>query len=151
MALSGLMTPNMARGAVPTAVPGPAAALPGHRPSAGGQGQDHLAAKQADDRAKGTQRRTPGEGSLRQCQVKGCTKRGKTSQFRGVSWSKPKHRWQACIRVARRQFFLGRYQDEREAAQAYDRAALRHYPADAVRTNFPGEVYLSDLESIREG
>ena len=38
--------------------------------------------------------------------------------------------------------------DVREAAQAYDRAALRHYPADAVRTNFPGEVY---LESIREG
>ena len=423
MALSGLMTPNMARGAVPTAVPGPAAALPGQRPSAGGQGQDNLAAKRADDRAKGTQRRTPGEGSLRQCQVKGCTKqpkfgvdpgkarwckahapinakdviykqcehegclkrpnyglqakrprwcivhappeardvvnkqcifpncrkqpyyglerrnpvwckahappeasdvvhklcevkgcirrpsfglepkiarwckecspagigdvissdrnrpavfgwegsredwhalsraeqdkhwdnfqklpelrrfelrratlnargikdephvrpemqpatgdnpapsckearhalamtgkaqesahrgapaaaagksnspgfsnigaassdlavssaeaqkhprnqRGKTSQFRGVSWSKPKHRWQACIRVARRQFFLGRYQDEREAAQAYDRAALRHYPADAVRTNFPVEMYLSDLESIREG
>ena len=75
----------------------------------------------------------------------------KTSQFRGVSWSKPKHRWQACIRVARRQFFLGRYQDEREAAQAYDRAALRHYPADAVRTNFPVEVYLSELEAIREG
>ena len=76
---------------------------------------------------------------------------GKTSRFRGVSWSKPKHRWQACIRVARRQFFLGRFQDEREAAAAYDRAALRHYPADAVRTNFPVEMYLPELESIREG
>lgn len=51
----------------------------------------------------------------------------KSSRFKGVTWSKRMSRWQAGIKVDGRFLYLGLFEDEEEAADAYARAAQEHY------------------------
>ena len=53
-----------------------------------------------------------------------------SSQYRGVSWSKNKGRWRACITMERT-VHLGYFTDESEAALAYDVAARSRFGAFA--------------------
>lgn len=48
---------------------------------------------------------------------------GKTSQFKGVSWSKARNKWVAHIRKDGKGAHLGHFDSEAEAAVAYNRAA----------------------------
>jgi hypothetical protein len=52
---------------------------------------------------------------------------GTSSQYKGVHWEKDRQRWVARIKVNGVYKNLGRFTDEMEAAQAYDRAAITHY------------------------
>jgi hypothetical protein len=58
-----------------------------------------------------------------------------TSCFRGVSWKRNQQKWLASIREPGRSRNLGTFDDEEQAAEAYDRAALRVFGARA-RLNF---------------
>lgn len=49
---------------------------------------------------------------------------GRTSQYKGVSWASTKSKWLANIHIDGKTKYLGRYTDEREAARAYNTAAL---------------------------
>lgn len=60
----------------------------------------------------------------------------KSSIYKGVSWETFTQRWRSGINVDGRRIDLGRYDDERDAALAYDRAALEHFGSYA-RPNFP--------------
>lgn len=57
-----------------------------------------------------------------------------TSEFKGVHWDKQKRRWRASIRVNGRLCLIGKFRDEREAAGAYDAAAIEHF-GEFARTN----------------
>jgi len=59
-----------------------------------------------------------------------------TSKFRGVSWNRKDQRWVAKIRVNGRQYFLGNFKDEDEAARRYDKEAKRCHGKGAI-LNFP--------------
>lgn len=63
-----------------------------------------------------------------------------SSQYKGVSWRKPDashgQGWEVHIRVAGKQRYLGKFDDEVEAAKVYDYAALRHY-GEYASLNFP--------------
>lgn len=61
---------------------------------------------------------------------------GKKSAFKGVTFDKWSGRWKAQIMQAKRNFHLGRFASEREAAEAYDEAALLHF-GDFAKLNFP--------------
>jgi len=58
-----------------------------------------------------------------------------SSQYKGVSWSKSKGRWRACITIGRT-VHLGYYADEAQAALAYDAAARIRFGVLA-NCNFP--------------
>lgn len=60
-------------------------------------------------------------------------RKNKTSQYKGVHWSKKKY--QAEIKFNQKTIYLGRFTDEKEAALAYDEAARRYFGEFAC-TNF---------------
>ena len=75
-----------------------------------------------------------------------CTR---ASEFVGVSWQKGNHKWTARINRGGKQQHLGTFDDEQEAARAYDTAARRLRGEGAhggragpicARLNFPAEV-----------
>ena len=65
-----------------------------------------------------------------------------TSRYRGVSWDKDREKWKANVawrddQKKRRMQFLGRFDDEIEAAHAYDAAARQVFDPEFFRPNFP--------------
>jgi AP2 domain len=65
-------------------------------------------------------------------------KAGTTSRFRGVSWERTCRRWRAVIRCDERTLHLGLFDEEVDAALAYDAAAVRVRGRHA-KLNFPVE------------
>lgn len=49
---------------------------------------------------------------------------GHTSQYKGVSWETIRRKWHAQIKVNQVQIFIGRFDNEEEAALAYNKRAL---------------------------
>ncbi len=58
--------------------------------------------------------------------------RVKTSRYRGVSWSKSKERWKAYIVVDTKQKYIGQFQDDDDAAIAYNDMVLKLFGSKAV-------------------
>ena len=53
--------------------------------------------------------------------------RNNTSGFRGVTWDKVNHKWEAKIQVDRRYHKIGRFTDKREAVRKYNEAARKYF------------------------
>jgi hypothetical protein len=63
-------------------------------------------------------------------------KPGCTSRFKGVTWHRRCRKWQAVVGSVQ---YLGLFQNEEDAARAYDAAALARYGEFAL-LNFPPEA-----------
>jgi hypothetical protein len=55
------------------------------------------------------------------------TRRNNTSGYKGVCWHKRDKKWQARICVNGKYIYLGYYDDSKEAALAYNEAALKYH------------------------
>lgn len=86
-----------------------------------------LATKEDNERNKGKRRTSFG----RAC----------TSQYKGVTWTKGKKTkpWRAIYTLHKKQIALGYFEDEKEAAKAYNVAALEHGGEFAVINEFDEE------------
>jgi hypothetical protein len=78
----------------------------------------------------------PASAEALQAQARAEYKTTTSSRFRGVGWHEHTRKWSASISVARRAYPLGEFDDEEQAAKAYDRAARRLLGAKA-KLNFP--------------
>jgi hypothetical protein len=50
-----------------------------------------------------------------------------TSDYKGTSWHKANAKWQALITIAGKKRYLGSFDNELDAAMAYNKAALEHF------------------------
>ncbi len=74
-----------------------------------------------------------------------------SSEYRGVWWHKTTGKWRVQIRVEGRRIHLGEYDNEVDAALAYDAAAL-HYRGKAATLNFAAHPAPSEAaQEIEEG
>ena len=63
---------------------------------------------------------------------------GASSKFKGVGYNKARRRWYAKLVFNGERFWLGYFDDEAEAARAYDRQAVECF-GEFARLNFPEE------------
>ena len=67
-----------------------------------------------------------------------------SSRYIGVWFDKKRNKWTVQIRYNAQKLWLGRFDDEIEAAKAYDLAAIKYFDA-FVRLNFPRENYVNEI------
>jgi len=65
--------------------------------------------------------------------------KGGRSKFKGIYWFERQKRWAARITVNYKRYFLGYHLTEKDAAKAYDKAALKYFKQFA-RLNFGGNL-----------
>jgi hypothetical protein len=67
-----------------------------------------------------------------------------TSIFKGVSWFRYAGKWRAFIKVRGDQKYIGSYDNEEEAARAYDNAAISEFGKFALTNEMLG-LYAKDI------
>mmetsp|Transcript_28881 Transcript_28881/g.42804 ORF Transcript_28881/g.42804 Transcript_28881/m.42804 type:complete len:619 (-) Transcript_28881:5-1861(-) len=78
----------------------------------------------------------------------GRKKRPQSSPYRGVTWNKWHQKWTGQIRYDGKQHHLGVFLDPKDAAKAYDVAAMKHHGAKAV-LNFPVPIKVREALSAK--
>lgn len=83
---------------------------------------DHINGNGLDNRRSNLRLCTRRQNNMNAKKQAGCS-----SIYKGVSWHKHSRQWRAQIRINSQQHHLGLFNDEREAAIVYDKAALEHF------------------------
>ena len=90
---------------------------------------DHINGNKLDNRACNLRHVTATQNSVNRGPRPG-------SRFKGITLHKSRGKWQAVIKSGGRQFYLGLFETDVDAAKAYDQAA-RIYHGEFARLNFP--------------
>jgi hypothetical protein len=96
----------------------------------GQTGIDHIDADGLNNQRANLRPATQGQNCANERAI-----RGGSSQYKGVCWFAKNRRWKATIGIGKRMIHLGYFDDEIEAARAYD-AAARELFGEYARPNF---------------
>ena len=83
---------------------------------------DHVSGLKSDDRFENLRMVT----NAQNCRSFSAKRQGCTSKFRGVCWKKNSKKWRARLVFDRKRKHLGYFDDEEEAARAWDAAVIEN-------------------------
>lgn len=96
---------------------------------------DHINGNGLDNRRRNLRKCTRQQNHRNQI----CKSKTQTSKYKGVSWCRYRSKWRVRIKLNSKRISLGRFVDERKAAEAYDRRARKEF-GDFARPNFPEQT-----------
>lgn len=82
---------------------------------------DHINFDPLDNRKSNLRVCTAKQNSYNKKKLKG------VSKYKGVSWKSPNKKWQAAIKCGENTYYLGLYNSEEDAAQAYNFSAVKYF------------------------
>lgn len=94
---------------------------------------DHVNHDGMDNRSGNLRAATRGQNM---CNKRKCLSRPTHSKYKGAHWHKYDRKWHAVISFKRKRIHLGRFDNEIDAAKAYDEAAKKYHGQFAC-LNFP--------------
>lgn len=97
---------------------------------AGSPDGDHRDGDGLNNRRNNLRVVTKSQNQMNQQKIRG------NSRFKGVCWDKSRGKWLATIRFERKSYNLGRFNNESDAACAYDKKAQELF-GEFARLNFP--------------
>ena len=71
-----------------------------------------------------------------------------SSIYKGVTWHIPTQKWRASIRFNGNRIYLGYFDDENDAARAYNVAAILYHKEFARLNDVPGKINLEDAINL---
>jgi hypothetical protein len=101
---------------------------------------DHINNNKLDNRKLNLRFTTPSFNGRNKNKRSDCT-----SKYIGVTWKKDKEKWCAYINIQGKQKFLGYYEDEEEAAEAYKKELLKQEHKNTAETAEELEKNLKDI------
>jgi hypothetical protein len=110
-----------------------------------GKVTDHINHNRLDNRIENLRIATPLQNSWNMLkQNRNCT-----SKYKGVIWVKGKKKWRAKLTFKGRPVFIGYFDDERAAAQAYDTRAKELF-GEFAALNFPARPGVGRRKRLRK-
>ena len=95
---------------------------------------DHINGDRLDNRLENL-RLCSRKENLRNTMKRMNTKKGvASSKYKGIYWAKDRNKWRATIRFNGKNYHIGTFEDELEAAKAYNEYAEKHF-GDFARIN----------------
>lgn len=94
---------------------------------------DHINGDGLDNRRKNLRAATKSQNRANQTRKVA----GKTSKYKGVSWSRDRRKWRADIKVDGKRKNLGRFDTQEEARDAYNKAAQEAFGEFASQVKLP--------------
>jgi hypothetical protein len=104
---------------------------------------DHINGVRSDNRRNNLRFRTHSENCANTKKPNRANKRS-TARYKGVSFNESRKMWRVRITIKGFTHHLGYFEDEREAAKAYDKAAI-YYFGDNAKLNFEKEKYAWEI------
>lgn len=96
---------------------------------------DHINGNRLDNRKSNLRLVTKQQNNINRCKAKDCV-----SVYKGLTWVKKENRWRVRVKLDGKEYYVGRFVNEIDAAHAYDVKALELF-GDISRLNFPDFNY----------